>query len=90
MYSYQTLSLALQGETVITNKRAKGIQRAAVAKLRHKDYKAQLEHPEENLVPNRRFDSKLHHIYGIEERLTSQLHDWYSLLFLQILMLPSV
>ena len=46
MYSYQTLTLALQGDAAITTKkRANGIQGAAVDKLRHEEYKAQLDHP---------------------------------------------
>ena len=91
MYSYQTLSLALQGDAAITTKkRAKGIQRTAVAKLRHEEYKAQLDHPEDNFVPNRRFGSRVHQIYGIEVRLTSQTHAPYSLLFPQIPFLASL
>ena len=67
MYSFQTLGHKEGGGAEITTKkRAKGIQRAAVAKLRHEDYKAQLDHPEENFITNRRFGSKLHAIYGIE------------------------
>ena len=46
--------------------RAKGIQRAAAAKLTHAEYKAQLKLPAENFVINRRLGSRLHKIYGIE------------------------
>ena len=71
MYSYQTLTDPSLGEAAsITKKRANGIQRAAVAKLRHDQYKAQLDHPEEGYVPNRRHGSKLHQIYGIEVWIT--------------------
>ena len=67
MYSYQTLSHVDGGaESVVTKKRAKGIQKAAVSKLRHEEFKGQLDHPEENFITNRRFGSKLHEIYGIE------------------------
>ena len=67
MYSYQTLSHNETGkETIITKKRAKGIQKAAVSKLRHEEFKCQLDAPEENFIKNRRFGSKLHEIYGIE------------------------
>ena len=67
MYSYQTLSHNESGEQcILTKKRAKGIQRAAVSKLRHEEFKRQLDAPEENFIKNRRFGSKLHEIYGIE------------------------
>ena len=76
MYSYQTLKTGAgiptlkdpsQGQTGFTTKKgAKGIQRAAVAKLRQKQFKAQLDHPEETYVLNRRIGSKLHQLYGIE------------------------
>ena len=67
MYSYQTLNDPSNGDAGFTNKkRAKGIQRAVVAKLRHDQFKAQLDHPEETYVANRRIGSKLHQIFGIE------------------------
>ena len=67
MYSYQTLSERADGSSqTVTKKRAKGLQRAAVSKMHHEEFKAQLEHPVENYVVNRRFGSKLHVIYGIE------------------------
>ena len=76
MDSYQTLNTGAgmailkdpsQGQTGFTTKKlAKGIQRAAVAKLRQKQFKAQMDHPEETCVLNRRIGSKLHLLYGIE------------------------
>ena len=67
MYSYQTFNDLSNGEAgFTTKKRAKGIQRAVVGKLRHDQYKAQLDHPEDTYVPNRRIGSKLHQIYCIE------------------------
>ena len=76
MYSYQTLKSGAaipsskdpsHVEAAFTTKKgAKGIQRATVAKLRHEQFNAQLEHPEETYVPNRRIGSKLHQLYGIE------------------------
>ena len=67
LYSYQTLNDPSNGEAgFTTKKRAKGIQRAALGKLRHDEFKAQLHHPEETYVPNRRIGSKLHQLYGIE------------------------
>ena len=76
MYSYQTLKTGggihtLQDpshgeEGFTTKKRAKAIQRAAVAKLRLDQFKAQLDHPEETYVLNRRIGSKFHQLYGIE------------------------
>ena len=66
MYSYQTLSQKAGHTEIVTKKRAKGIQRAAVAKIRHEEFKKELEHAEQNFIPNRRFGSKLHEIYGIE------------------------
>ena len=66
MYSYQTLNTGADNNALTTKKRAKGLQRAAVAKLRHHEFKAQLDHPEDNFIVNRRFGSKLHQIYGIE------------------------
>ena len=66
MYSYQTLNDPSHGEAGFsTEKRAKGIQRAAVGKLRPDQFKAQLDQPEETYVPNRRIGFKLHQIYGI-------------------------
>ena len=67
MYSYQTLNDPSHGEGAFsTKKRAKGIQLAAVAKLRHEEYNPQLDQPQETYVSNRRIESKLHHIYGID------------------------
>ena len=76
MYSYQTLNTGVglrslndpsHGQAgLTTNKRAKCLQLAVLAKLRHVEYKAQLDQPEETYVPNRRICSKLHQLYGIE------------------------
>ena len=66
MYAYQTLNDPSHGEAgFIKKKWAKGIHRVAVAKLRHDQYNAQLDHPDEIYMPNRRIGSKLHQIYGI-------------------------
>ena len=66
MYSYQTLNDPSNGQAgFTTKKRAKGIQRAVVGKLRHEQFNAQLDQPEETYVTNRRIGSKLHQIYGI-------------------------
>ena len=67
MYSYQTVNDPLNGQAgFTTKKRAKGIRRAAVGKLRPEQFKAQLDHPEETYVHNRRIGSKLHQLYRIE------------------------
>ena len=67
MYSYQTLNDPSHGQAgFATQKRGTGIQRAAVAKIRHAEYKAQRDHPEETYVPNRRNGSTLLQFYGIE------------------------
>ena len=67
MYSYQYVKLHEDGTSETVDKhRAKGIQRAAAAKLTHAEYKAQLNLPTENFVVNRRLGSRLHKIYGIE------------------------
>ena len=76
MYSYQTLNSGAANPACndpsrleaafTTKKRANDIIRAAVAKLRHEQYKAQLDHHEETYVANGRIESKLHHLNGIE------------------------
>ena len=67
MYSYQTLNDPSNGEAGFsTRKRGKGIHRDAEGKLRHEQFKAQLDQPEESFVPHGRFGSKFHQIYGIE------------------------
>ena len=67
MYSYQTLTDASHGQAWFpTKKRAKGMQREAMTKDRHEQFKAQLDQPEETYVVNRRIGSKLHQLYGIE------------------------
>ena len=62
MYSYTTLVSADLKES----KRAKGIQRAALASIHHADYVAQLNVPNENYVNIRRIGQKHHRIYTIE------------------------
>ena len=47
-YSYKLLNKPSYGEAGLrSKKRAKGLQRAAVAKVRYEEFKAQLDHPEE-------------------------------------------
>ena len=59
MYSYQTLNDPSNGEAGFTiKKRAKGIQRTVVTTLRHDQYMAQIDHPEDTFVSNRRIGSK--------------------------------
>ena len=66
MYSIQTIK-TVNDEAIYTDKhRAKGIQREEAAKLRHEQYKKQLDNPEENYVTTRRLGAKLHKIYAIE------------------------
>ena len=67
MYSF--LAAKVQADRTLEyfdKHRAKGHQRAAAAKITHDQYLAQLIHPEENYVLNRRLGSRLHKIYGIE------------------------
>ena len=67
MYSF--LAAKVQADRTLEyfdKHRAKGLQRAAAAKITHDQYLAQLMHPEENYVLNRRLGSRLHKIYGIE------------------------
>jgi hypothetical protein len=61
MYSYTTL--VAPGSGVKEAKRAKGIQRSAVADLRHSDYLAQIQSPHENYVNIQRIGQKHHRIY---------------------------
>ena len=64
MYSYQ-----VEKHGDIYNKhRAKGIQLAVARKLRHDEYKSQLDNPEENYVTTRRIGSKLHKVYTVETK----------------------
>jgi hypothetical protein len=60
MYSYTTL---IASGSVKEAKRAKGIQRSAVADLRHSDYLAQIQNPHENYVNIQRIGQKHHRIY---------------------------
>ena len=67
MYSFKAAKVHADGTVDFFDKhRAKGLQRAAAAKFTHEQYLAQLVHPEENFVLNRRLGSGLHNIYGIE------------------------
>ena len=67
MYSFKAAKVQADGKCTFFDKhRAKGLQRAAAAKITHDQYLAQLMHPEENYVLNRRLGSRLHKIYGIE------------------------
>lgn len=65
MYSF--VALPKPGSDVVCEKaRAKGIQRAALKRLRHADYVCQLRNPTENRLTNRRIGSNLHQIYTYE------------------------
>ena len=64
MYSY--LLKKHLTTTLFEKHKAKGIQYAITAKLKHEDYLKQLEAPHENRLTNRRIGSKLHQIYSIE------------------------
>ena len=67
MYSFKAAKVKPDGTLDFFDKhRAKGLQRAPAAKITHDQYLAQLIHPEENYVLNRRLGSRLHKIYGIE------------------------
>ena len=65
MYSFTTLRDA-ESTSVVEKTRAKGIQRAALKRLRHDDYLRQLKTPAENKITNRRIGSKLHRLYTYE------------------------
>ena len=72
MYAFKIVKVKPDGQLEYSEKhRAKGIQKARSADLRHDDYLKQLQSPEENYVVNRRLGSKLHRIYGIEVSVTS-------------------
>ena len=67
IFPYQTLNDPSNGEAVLnTKKRVNVIERAAVAKLRHEQFKAEWQHPEESYVPNRRIRSYLHQLSAID------------------------
>jgi hypothetical protein len=65
MYSFLTISDTLHSETS-EKMRAKGIQRAAMKRLRHADFLKQLHDPIENSLTNRRIGTKLHKIFTYE------------------------
>jgi hypothetical protein len=65
MYSFTTLQEANSSRTC-EKMRAKGIQRAALKRIRHEDYLKQLRAPEENRLMNRRIGSHLHKLYTYE------------------------
>ena len=63
MYSLQIAQDKLDPTKLKEKHVAKGIQRAVIAKLRHDDYRAQLETPTENTQGNRRIGTQLHQLY---------------------------
>jgi hypothetical protein len=65
MYSFTTLREA-NSDSTCEKMRAKGIQRAALKRIRHEDYLRQLRAPEENRLTNRRIGSHLHKLYTYE------------------------
>jgi hypothetical protein len=65
MYSFLTLQEA-NSDRRSEKFRAKGIQRAALKRIRHADYLNQLRKPVENRLTNRRIGSHLHRIYTYE------------------------
>ena len=70
MYSFGLEQRNADGSFDTMNKHgAKGIQSAPADKFTHQQYKAPLEHPEENYVGNRRLGSRLNLIYGIEVQI---------------------
>ena len=74
MYSFKAAKVQADGTSTFFDKhRAKGLQRAAAAKITHEQYLAQLVDPEENFVLNPRIGSRLHKIYGIEVGLINIL-----------------
>ena len=69
MYSYVTAKDVTGPQPKLSEKtRAKGIQRAAAALLRHQDFLEQLQNPHENYLANRRIGSKLHRLYTYRAR----------------------
>ena len=69
MYSYVTAKDVTATQPKLSEKtKAKGIQRAAAALLRHKDFLDQLQNPHENYLANRRIGSKLHRLYTFRAR----------------------
>jgi hypothetical protein len=74
MYSYTTMEATPTTTTTTATtsvklkeaKRAKGIQRAAIASLRHADYLEQLRVPTENYVNIRRIGQRHHRVYTLD------------------------
>ena len=66
MYSFVT-SKIVNGEPELHEKHtAKGIQSSAAARLRHENYRQQLEMPYENTLTNRRIGARSHQLYSME------------------------
>ena len=65
---YSLLVLEPVSQTVIEKHRAKGIQRAASAELRHAQYLAQLNIPSTHITTNRRIGAEAHQLYTLEMR----------------------
>jgi len=63
MYSYQVVR---PDGTVVDKHRSKGISRSVAESLTHKAFRDQLAVPTENLLVNRRIQSRLHQIYTVE------------------------
>ena len=74
MYSYQPLTDLSPGKVGFsTKKRYQATQRPAVTRLRHREFTAELDEPEDSYVCNRRIGSELLQIYRIDvwkERVT--------------------
>ena len=68
MYSFVTMSMVNGQPEMHEKHRAKGIQSAASARLRHEQYRQQLELPYENYITNRRIGSAGHQIFAIETK----------------------
>ena len=75
MYFHQTLNTGAGNNAFTREKWAKRLQRAAVAKLRHQELKAELDEPEENFIFNCGFGRKLHKIYGIKVGMSCNLNN---------------
>ena len=68
MYSFLTMSMVNAQPELHEKHRAKGIQSAASARLRHEQYRQQLDLPYENYITNRRIGSAGHQIFAIETK----------------------
>jgi hypothetical protein len=67
MYSFLTINDVESDNPIVKHKhRAKGISSAASLKLRHEDFKAQLDLPRENALTNRRIGHTLHKLYTLQ------------------------